>query len=100
MQPSAASNQRDASQVASIHLSKNKSIELDNVRSWVLSHKTTGWMRILHIFFLYSFCHDTIRNDLKAMSQYETITKFWKWSAVRVIIKIKVTESFVLTIFG
>ena len=27
-------------------------------------------------FFLYSFCHDTIRNDLKAMSQYETITKF------------------------
>ena len=50
MQPSAASNQRDASQVASIHLSKNKSIELDNVRSWVLSHKTTGWMRSLHIF--------------------------------------------------
>ena len=99
MQPSAASNQRDASQVASIHLSKNKSIELDNVCSWVLSYKTTGWMPSLNIF-LYSFCHDTIRNDLKAISQYETITKFWKWSAVRVIIKIKGTESFVLTILG
>ena len=55
MQPSAASNQRDASQVASIHLSKNKSIELDNVCSWVLSHKTTGWMPSLNIFFLIQF---------------------------------------------
>ena len=67
MQPSAASNQRDASQVASIHLSKNKSIELDNVRSWVLSHKTTGWMRILHIFFYTVF----------ATTQFEMIWKQW-----------------------
>ena len=42
LQRSAASNQRDASQVASIHFSNNKTIELDNVYSWVLSHKTTG----------------------------------------------------------
>ena len=35
LQPSADSNQRDASQGASIHLSKNKTIELDNNCSWV-----------------------------------------------------------------
>ena len=35
LQHSAASNQREASQVASIHLSNNKTIELDNVCSWV-----------------------------------------------------------------
>ena len=68
MQPSAASNQRDASQVASIHLSKNISIELDNVRSWVLSHKTTGWMRSLHIFFFYT---------VFATTQFEMIWKQW-----------------------
>ena len=33
LQPSADSNQRDASQVASIHLSNNKTVELDNVCS-------------------------------------------------------------------
>ena len=52
LQPSADSNQRDASQVASIHLSNNKTVELDNVCSWVLSYKTCGWMRSLHIFYI------------------------------------------------
>ena len=33
LQPSAASNQRDASQEASIHFSNNKTMELDNVSS-------------------------------------------------------------------
>ena len=28
------------------------------------------------IFFLYSFCYDTIQNDLKTISQHETIMKF------------------------
>ena len=55
LQPSADSNQRDASQVASIHLSNNKTVELDNVCSWVLPYKTTGWMRSLHIFFYIVF---------------------------------------------
>ena len=48
--PRPLQTKRDASQVASIHLSNDKTIELDNVCSWVLSHKTTGWMRSLHIF--------------------------------------------------
>ena len=72
LQPSADSNQRDASQGASIHLSKNKTIELE---FWVFLHKTTSWMRSLN-FFLYSFCYDTIQNDLKTISQHETIMKF------------------------
>ena len=80
---------------SSIHLSNNKTVELDNVVcSWVLSYKTTGWMRSFHIF-LYSFCHYTIRNDLKTISQYQKFTKFWKWSAACVIIRIKGTGSFV-----
>ena len=76
LQPSADSNQRDASQGASIHLSKNKTIELDNICSWVFLHKTTSWMRSLNFFFLYSFCYDTIQNDLKTISLHETIMKF------------------------
>ena len=42
-------------------------------------NSTTSALEFYHIKQLaecVSFCHDTIRNDLKAMSQYETITKF------------------------
>ena len=91
--PRPLQTKRDASQVASIHLSNDKTIELDNVCYWVLSHKTTGWMRSLHIFL-------NIVSTRFEISQYEKITQFWKWSAARVIIQIKGTGSFVPAIFG
>ena len=52
LQPSAASNQRDASQEASIHFSNNKTMELDNVSSWVLSHKNNWLNAEFAIFYV------------------------------------------------
>ena len=88
-QPSADSNQRDASQVFISLITKQ----------W---NSKTSALEFYHIkllaecgvctFFLYSFCHYTIRNDLKTISQYQKFTKFWKWSAACVI---KGTGSFV-----
>ena len=92
LQPSADSNQRDASQVFISLITKQ----------W---NSTTSALEFYHIkllaecgvckFFLYSFCHYMIRNDLKTISQYQKFTKFWKWSAACVIIRIKGTGSFV-----
>ena len=52
LQPSVASNQRDASQEASIHFSNNKTMELDNVSSWVLSHKNNWLNAEFAIFYV------------------------------------------------
>ena len=76
LQPSADSNQRDASQGASIHLSKNKTIELDNICSWVFLHKTTSWMRSLNFFFCIVFATTRSKMIWKQLASTKQLWSF------------------------
>lgn len=68
LQPSAASNQSDTSQMASNYLSNNR-------ESYHIKQFAMFFFNFFIYLFIYFFCYDMIQNYLKTIGQFDAIMK-------------------------